>query len=467
MTELKVKSGRWKVPIRTTLRGPIRQIIHFSLFTFSFSLTAVGQPADLEIAKAFDARVRSAVEKVLPAFCFIGGGSGVVISADGWIITNHHVAGMSKKWTVRLTGGKRYKADLVGFDPRGDLALLKIRDGKDLPHCDLADSDVLKVGRPVFAVGNPFLLGNETWEPTVTLGIVSALHRFADGYSDAIQTDAQINPGNSGGPLFTLDGEVAGINGQIRMRWDLRVNSGVGYAIPSNQIRRFLPELEKGGRVYHAAVEGLVITQPEIYGSGALVYGIEEASPADKAGLNPGDLIREIDGFPVFNTKRFHGVIGTYPPGATVTMKVLTMQNGQETEHEVPVYLGRPPEIREKLPPDAPFAGVYFYPPAEKDAPLEVEDVVPGGPASRASIEPGDAILTVDEKPVKDAEAWSAAVAAKKPGDVLKLKIRRGGQEGEMELKLGRFGDWAPPEKQAPEPPKPPAGEKKKGPTEF
>jgi hypothetical protein len=207
-----------------------------------------------------EARVRSCVERAKPAYVFFGNGSGVCVAPDGWVLTNFHVAGDRDGQRVRMTGGKVFTADVVGWDPHGDISLCKLRDAKDLPFCGLGDSDGLQVGDPVIAVGNPFLLGNGSWEPTITLGIVSALHRYMDnpGYFDAIQTDAQINPGNSGGPLLALDGRVVGINGRIDIkRFMNRVNTGIGYAIPARQIQRYMKAFKEGGRVWEGYIHGL------------------------------------------------------------------------------------------------------------------------------------------------------------------------------------------------------------------
>jgi len=194
-------------------------------------LLAFQAPEDLEGIREIQKKLLAVCERVKPAYVFFGNGSGVCISADGWVLTNFHVSGDRNGQTVRMTGGKRYTADVVGFDPNGDIALCKIKDARELPFCELGDSDQLQVGQYVIAVGNPFLLGSGSWEPSIAFGIVSALHRYMDnpGYFDAIQTDAQINPGNSGGPLITLDGKVVGINGRIDIkRFMNRVNTGIG-----------------------------------------------------------------------------------------------------------------------------------------------------------------------------------------------------------------------------------------------
>jgi S1-C subfamily serine protease len=243
-------------------------------------------------------------------------------------------------------------------------------DAEDLPFCELGDSDKLAIGQHVFAVGNPFLLGNGkgavptpgtpgrsdgNWEPTVTLGIVSAIHRYQDWYMDAIHTDCQINPGNSGGPLITLEGKVVGINGRIAVRFMNRVNTGIGYSISSNQIKRYLPHLKKGGRVWHGNIDGLTLPAvqdertPEGYGK-VLIVGVDTPSPASEAGFQPGDVIEEIAGYPIFNHNRYFGVVQSFPHGDTVPVKV---KRGAGTV-ELKVWLGsaqREEELRKAEPP--------------------------------------------------------------------------------------------------------------------
>ncbi|HLG42910.1 MAG TPA: trypsin-like peptidase domain-containing protein, partial [Planctomycetota bacterium] len=171
--------------------------------------------AALQRVLAFQDRLQKVVEKVRPAYVFIGGGSGVCISKDGWVLTNHHVAGPTgREWEVRFTGGKTYNGRVIGHDPLHDISLIKLDTNDALPFAELGDSDALQIGQHVIAVGNPFMLGtgeggqptpggrgrtDGNWDPTITFGIVSALHRHQDAYSDAIHTDCQINPGNSGG----------------------------------------------------------------------------------------------------------------------------------------------------------------------------------------------------------------------------------------------------------------------------
>jgi S1-C subfamily serine protease len=336
--------------------------------TLAFLLLQGAQdPVDeaLQQALAFEERINEVVEKVRPGYVFIGGGSGVCITKDGWVLTNHHVAGPTgRKWRVHFTGGKAYDATVIGHDKNGDISLLKIDTTDELPFVPLGDSDALKIGQHVIAVGNPFLLGNGkgatgggrmrrsdgNWEPTITFGIVSALHRFQDWYMDAIHTDCQINPGNSGGPLINLKGEVIGINGRIAMRFFNRVNTGVGYAIPSNQIKHYMKAFKAGGRVWHGYIDGITVTNAGHegyedtgeYGDGALVVGVEEPSPASRAGFREGDIITNIAGQRVFNTNRMHGVLGTYPQTATVPVVVKRKSRGKWIEVKFDVWLGDP-----------------------------------------------------------------------------------------------------------------------------
>ncbi len=406
-------------------------------------------PPALELERA----LVDVVKRVTPAFVFIGGGSGICISEDGWILTNYHVligpTGPGEKgqqWRVTFAGGKRLSADVVGFSLRGDLALLKVQDGKDLPHVALGDSDALVVGQHVFAVGNPFMLGARIWEPSVSFGIISALHRFQEGYSDAIQTDAQINPGNSGGPLFTMAGKVVGINGRIALKYGNRVNTGIGYAIPAAQIRRFLPKLKAGGRVYHGFIDGIQIANPDVaggvYGTGVLVTGVYESeagkdpTPAQKAGFEPGDLIVRVAGARTFNTRRFHGVLGTYPAGSTVTVTV----KREDGEKDLTVYLGEAEgtDEEQQKTPRRPWLGLTGSR-ARGGEGLRVEDVTPGSPAEKAGLKTGDIILTADGAAVKTFRDLRDALGRKSPGEEMTLSIKRGDEMRDMPVMLGKI----------------------------
>ena len=251
------------------------------------------------------------VRKITPAVCAIfrgrGGGSGVIISPDGWVLSNFHVTSFSKTLRVGLPDHKIYKATVVGLDPTGDIALLKLHGKKRWPYAPLGNSDALQFGEWVIAAGNPFLLATD-FTPTVTMGIVSGTHRFLSGaggfrltYPDAIATDAPINPGNSGGPLFNMAGEVVGINGRISLRDRGRVNIGAGYAISANAIKNLLGTLQSGEIVERGNMDATVRNR-----DGKVVFDqMFEDSAAHNAGLRIGDELVEFDGIPIKTSNQF------------------------------------------------------------------------------------------------------------------------------------------------------------------
>lgn len=400
---------------------------------------------DLRKLQEHQQKLRAVCEQVRPAYVFFAQGSGVCISADGWVLTNFHVSGDRDGQQLRMPGGRTYTADVVGFDPHGDVALCKIRNAKDLPFLELGDSDALQVGQNVIAVGNPFLLGNGSWEPTITYGIVSALHRYMDspGYFDAIQTDAQINPGNSGGPLITLDGKVVGINGRIDIkRFMNRVNTGIGYAIPSNQIKRYMNAFKAGGKVDEGTIAGLTIGEcgrsdfdgVGEYGDGVFVAGLKEDSPAERAGFQLRDIVYEIEGHRIHNSNRFFGVVHGWPPGDTIRVKV---RRGTETR-ELRVFLGDPSKVRPKELAASPV-DLGFSPSADyDDLGVEVEKVEKGGAAEQAGLRPGDVVRKVDGRRIRNWDEFRAAVQTRKAGDTLKLSVLRDEKEIELPLRIPR-----------------------------
>ncbi len=245
-----------------------------------------------------------------------GGGSGVVISPDGFALTNYHVSsGAGDAMKCGMADGNLYDAVIVGLDPTGDVALIKLFGREDFPHAELADSDQVRVGDWCFAVGNPFLLAND-FLPTVSYGIVSGVHRYQYPagtlleYADCIQADAAINPGNSGGPLFDARGRVIGINGRGSFEKRGRVNVGVGYAISINQIKFFLPAMKGGRIVDHATLGARVSTDAE---QRASVADILETSDAYRRGLRYGDEIVSFGGRPIRTVNAFKNVLGIFP----------------------------------------------------------------------------------------------------------------------------------------------------------
>lgn len=260
-----------------------------------------------------------------------GGGSGVIISPDGYALSNFHVTkGAGDVMKCGLPDGQLYDAVIVGIDPVGDVALIKLLGREDFPCATIGDSDSLRVGDWVFAVGNPFLLATN-FEPTVTYGIVSGVHRYQYPagtlleYTDCIQTDASINPGNSGGPLFDSQGRLVGINGRASFEKRGRVNVGVGYAISINQIRNFLGCLRAGRIVDHATLGARAISQDD---GRVMVGDILETSDAYRRGLRYGDEIVRFGGRPIHTVNAFKNVLGIYPRAWRVP---LVYRRGGET----------------------------------------------------------------------------------------------------------------------------------------
>src|SRR5437016_280414 len=262
-----------------------------------------------------------------------GIGSGVVVTKDGYILTNNHVVDGADEVKVALTDGRVFTAKVMGRDPKSDIAVIKV-DAKDLPAVPMADSDKVEVGDVVLAIGNPFNIGQ-----TVTSGIVSATGRTgATGldYEDFIQTDAAINPGNSGGALVDADGRLVGINTAILSRTG--ANNGIGFAIPANLARDVMTDLIKEGHVTRGFL-GVKIQQvdPALArefhlkdNSGALVADVTPRSPAEKAGIQSGDIIEEFDGKKVSDAHHLKLEVARVAPGTKVPVKVLRDGNTKD-----------------------------------------------------------------------------------------------------------------------------------------
>ncbi len=253
----------------------------------------------------------------------ISGGSGVVISPDGFALTNFHVVHPIGPWMkCGMADGKLYDAVLVGLDPTGDVALIKLLGRDDFPTAEPADSDKARVGDPVFAMGNPFLLATD-FQPTTSHGILSGTHRyqFPTGsileYTDCLQTDAAINPGNSGGPLFDADGKLLGINGRCSFEKRGRVSVGVGYAISINQIGHFQGVLRSGRIVDHATLGARVAFDAN---GQVVVDDILDTSDAYRQGLRYGDEIVRFAGRPIDSPGAMKNILGIFPKGWRVPL---------------------------------------------------------------------------------------------------------------------------------------------------
>jgi len=266
-----------------------------------------------------------------------GSGSGVIIHEDGYIITNNHVIGGGIEVEIRLSDRTILIAEVVGRDPDTDLALLRVQVDRKLPAAKFGDSNAVKVGQWVLAVGNPFGL-----DQTVTLGVVSGIGREnmnLSKYENFIQTDASINPGNSGGPLFNLRGEVIGINTAI-----INFAQGIGFAIPSNMVDRIIMQLKTGGKVVRGwlgvGIQPLTRKLGEKFGvedgKGILVNEVFEGDPAAVAGIKPGDIITSIGGERLESPNQLSRVVAGFGPGEEVEVQVI--RDGQPLIF--PVFLG-------------------------------------------------------------------------------------------------------------------------------
>jgi serine protease Do len=430
--------------------------------TLAFVLGLAAAAPAQEAAERLQKMVEACSRHITERFVFFGGGSGVIISEDGLCLTNHHVVAAGNNAAtaqarVTLHSGKQYFAKLVCTDEKGDLALYRLQgqEGEKFPYAELGDSDKLEVGQYVMACGNPFGITlpdlDRKMYPSISLGIVSALHRHQmGGYFDCIQTDASLNPGNSGGPLVTLDGKVAGINGRIATRYMNRVNSGVGYSIPANQIRNFLPEMMKGGessKIYHGQLNGLFLSDAPTNGEGARVSSVRAGSTADSAGLQKDDLIVRVNHYAVHNRERLVGALGTYPMGTEVTLRV---RRGDETK-DLKAKLDRyqdgfgflPPGGLPRVPaPVRPKGSGYLGATIEeKEGVVTVVDVTPGAPADLADLKEGDILQSIDGRRVTDRQQFLTRLWRRKPGDKVKLGIRRGDKELEVEASLAKHPD--------------------------
>jgi S1-C subfamily serine protease len=263
-----------------------------------------------------------------------GGGSGVCISADGYVLTNFHVSSpFGHRMRCGMNDGKMYEAVVAGIDPTGDLAVLKMYGRDDFPTAAIGDSDRVRVGQWCFAAGNPFVLATNL-QPTVTYGLISGVRRYQypSGtileYSDCIQTDASINPGNSGGPLFNADGELIGINGRCSFEKRGRVNVGVGYAISIKQAMNFYGNLRSGRIVDHATLGFTVATDTQ---GRVVVSNILESSDAYRRGLRYGDEVLRLGDRDISTSNQLKNVLGIFPDYWRVALRYRNEQGVQET----------------------------------------------------------------------------------------------------------------------------------------
>ncbi|HVH46925.1 MAG TPA: Do family serine endopeptidase [Labilithrix sp.] len=354
-------------------------------------------------------------------------GSGFIFDDKGHVLTNAHVVDGADVVKVKLADERELRAKVKGRDERLDVAVLEIEGAKALPFASFGASGTLRVGEPVVAIGNPFGLGH-----TVTTGIVSAKGRAigAGPYDDFIQTDASINPGNSGGPLFDAQGRVIGMNTAINP-----AGQGIGFAIPSDEIREILPQLVADGHVKRGRLGVMVqeIDQNLAAGlglgdtRGALVGDVEKGGPAERAGLTNGDVIVKVGDAPIGHARDLSRTIARHAPGTKVDVVI---RRGRETK-TVAVALAAledtdrngPRSSSRETPGDASGLGLQIVD-AEGGGAL-VRGVAPDGP-SAGSIQPGDVIVEADRKPVTSANDLRTKVREAPAGKPLLLRVKRG-----------------------------------------
>ena len=372
-------------------------------------------------------------------------GSGFIVNADGYVVTNNHVVDGATEIKVTLADGRELAAKVLGRDPKTDLALLKI-DATGLPLIALGDSIQLQVGEPVMAIGNPFGL-----EQTVTTGIVSATGRvIGEGpYDDFIQTDASINPGNSGGPLINSKGQAVGINTALVSQSGGSV--GIGFAIPINLAKPVLTQLAAAGHVERGYLGGAQqrIT-PDLARSiklegpqGALVASVAAGSPAMKAGVKQGDVIVEYDGHRIARSDELPRVVAETPVGKDVALVVV--RDGKPVT--LPVKVARLAEAPERAVAESDTTAplgltVQTLTPAlarqfglHESVGVLVRGVEGASPAADAGVQPGDVIAEIDRQPVKSVDDLARAIDKRRPGSSSLLLVHRNG--GDLYIALG------------------------------
>ena len=366
-----------------------------------------------------------------------GQGSGFIIGEDGYVLTNHHVVSKADTIEVSLKNGDTYKAELVGSDKKYDVALLKVEPTGEFPAVELGNSSETKVGEWVVAIGNPFGLNY-----SVTTGIISAKGRTIGHsvYDNFIQTDASINPGKSGGPLFNMEGRVIGMNSAIVKR-----GQGIGFAVPVDMIKEILPQLKSKGYVERgyigARLQPLDQRLAKSFGVskdfGVLIAGVEEGGPADKAGLERGDIVIKFEGERVRKVQRLMFAVAETSPGSKANITV--WRQGERMEKIVKPTT-RPDSQRaakESQPrqDDSLKLGVEVTELSKRiaaqldistDAGVLVESVQPGSPASGA-LRRGDIIQQVGSTDIQSPADLKAALSELQEGDVVRLRILRRG----------------------------------------
>jgi len=354
-------------------------------------------------------------------------GSGFIVSGDGYIMTNEHVVKGAEEISVKLSDQRVYAAEVVGVDPRTDVAVLKIETGEDLPTAVLGDSDALRVGQWALAIGNPFGL-----DRTLTVGVISAIGLANVGiedYENFIQTDASINPGNSGGPLLNIYGEVVGINTAI-----VASGQGIGFAIPIGLARLIADQLMEKGEVTRGwlgvSIQPLTPDLAESFGldraTGALVNQVLPGAPAERAGVRRGDILLSFDGRQVRGVRELQLLVASAQAGGTVDLVVL--RDGERLTLPVTLITQEAAETAATVVPEAPSRELGLsVAPGEAGEGVAVQQVEPESEAAAAGVRPGDVVLSLNRIEVTDMVSWRKALKTVRGNRTVVLLIRREG----------------------------------------
>ena len=368
-----------------------------------------------------------------------GQGSGFVIDAAGYIVTNAHVVGENNEVQVVMADGRELPANVIGRDTATDVALIKVDAGAPLPAIAFGNSDTTRVGEWVMAMGNPFGLGG-----TVTAGIVSARGRQigAGPYDDFIQTDASINPGNSGGPLFNAAGQVVGMNTAIFS--PSGGNIGIGFAVPSKMVQHIVDQLRDHGSVQRGWLgvslqpmdQELATAMRATDSKGALVSAVEPDSPAAKAGLRAGDVITGINGQTVASPRDLAAGVADVAPGGTATLAVLRDGTAMEQRVEVGTNPANVAAATKPGQPGQPSLGIAMAP--RRDGGVEITRVEPGSVAAERGLRPGDVVVRAGERDAANPQDVVAAVrSAREAGrPSIALQVERDGARRFIALPL-------------------------------
>jgi serine protease Do len=451
--DLVEKSGPAVVNIRTTGKARASAGEEAEMREFFRRFFGVPVPAPGDKADPHSNQVPESPQEQEPQQVPRGVGSGFIVSADGYVLTNAHVVDGADEVYVKLSDRREFKARVVGLDARTDVAVLKIP-AAGLPQLAIGSSAKTRVGEWVIAIGSPFDLEN-----SVSAGIVSAKSRETGDFLPLLQTDVAVNPGNSGGPLINLRGEVVGINSQIYSRSGGYM--GISFAIPIEEAMRVADQLRSTGHVtrgrlgvYLADVgkdiaESLGLPQAQ----GGLVGRVERGGPADQAGLRDGDIILKFDGTAVERSAQLRRLAAAAAPGTRVDLSVwrngavrqvavtvAELEQGKAPQREVPA--AKPPAPAKPL-------GLSVAPlgEAQKTALGGRTGVVvetAEGAAARAGLRPGDIILAIDQADVASAQAFAAQAARAVPGKPVVLLVRRGDSSRYVVLRPGVAQDAAP-----------------------